>query len=424
MLKEIFKQKDIRNRIFFCLFCVVILRIGAQLPVPLLDVSAIKTWFSTNQFGGLSLISALTGGSLENFSILSLSISPYITASIILQLLGVVFPRIAEMQKDESPEKINRINKYVTIGLAAIEAVGLLLMFSNNGLLKLNVFSAITTVISLIAGSMFMIWLGDKITEKGIGNGISIILMLSILARVPSDLLTLYYQFMYTNVWWSQILVALLIFAVITFVIVMVVILDDSKRVITTISSRGKVSGTYKAQSELPIKVNIAGVIPIIFTSSLLSFPLMITNFVGKQFDWEKFFSQSYWFNPTYIKYTIGYILYAFLVVMFAYFYSSITFNPTEIANNLQRNGFIIPGIRPGKPTKEYIVNASSKLILIGALWLLLIATIPMIFNGMFGASVSFGGTSIIIIVGVIIETIQQLESQMASRSYKGFLTK
>ena len=424
MIKAIFKQKDMRNRIFFVLFCMVILRIGAQLPIPLLDVSGIKSWFSANQFGGLSLISALTGGSLENFSVLSLSISPYITASIILQLLGVAFPAIEALQKDESPEKINRITKYITIGLAVLESIGLLLMFSNNGLIQLNVFSTITTVISLVAGSMFMIWLGDKITEKGIGNGISIVLMLSILARVPNDMLKLYAQFMVSKAWWIQVLVALLILFVIAFTIIMVVILEDAKRIIPIVNSRGRVNGVHKAQSTLPIKVNIAGVIPVIFTSSLLSFPLMIANFFGKEFDWEKFFSQTYWFNPAFIKYTIGYLLYAFLVIMFAYFYASITFNPTEVANNLQKNGFIVPGMRPGKTTRDYIINASSKLILIGAVWLLFIATIPMVFNGVFGASVSFGGTSIIIIVGVIIETIQQIDSMMANRRYKGFLTK
>ena len=424
-----FKVKDVRNKILFILLCIVILRFGAQLPIPMIDTSAIKEWFAGNNSGGFSLLNAFTGGALENFSILSLSITPFITSSIILQLLGVAFPKLAEMQKEGGElgqAKFTRITKYLTIGVSAISALGVILTFSGKGLLQLTVYNAIVAVVALVGGTMFLIWLGDEITEKGIGNGISMVLMLSILSKIPADFTRLYYQFIAPAGFMMKIVAALVILLIVVFIIVMVIILDDAKKVIpvnySTASGR-RIRGAYApVTNKLPIKVNIAGVIPVIFASTLLSMPPMIASLFGKQDGWVRIFSQNDWFNPLYWKFTVGYLIYAILVIAFAYYYTAITFNPVEMSNNLKNQGGTIPGIRPGRPTAEYLGKIIKRLIPIGAVWLLIIATIPMIFNGLLNASVSFGGTSIIIIVGVILETFNQIDTMMETRNYKGFL--
>lgn len=422
------KNKDIRNRILFVVLCMAILRFGAQLPIPMIDTTTLKEWFRTSQFGGLSLINAFTGGALENFSVLALSVTPYITASILLQLLGVVFPKLGAMQKEEGnigKTKFERITKYVTVGIAIVSAVGLLLTFSTRGLIELTVYNAIVAVVSMVAGAMFLIWLGDEITEKGVGNGISVILMLSILSRIPSDFIKLYYQFIEPNPVWLKIVAAVVILFVTALTISLVIVLEDAKKVIRITHSRAAGSRTVARNfntSKLPIKVNIAGVIPVIFASTLLSFPVIIAGLFGKTDGWVNMFNQGYWFNPHHWKYTLGYLLYAMLVIAFAYYYVSITFNPVEMANNIRNQGASIPGVRPGRPTANFISIIIKRVIPIGAVWLLLVATIPMIFNGLFGASISFGGTSIIIVVGVIIETFIQIDNMLTVRNYNGFL--
>lgn len=422
------KQKDIRNRILFVVLCMAILRFGAQLPIPMIDTTGLKAWFANSEFGGLSLINAFTGGALENFSVLALSVTPYITASILLQLLGVVFPKLGAMQKEEGDvgkTKFERITKYVTVGVALVSAVGLLLTFSTRGLIELTVYNAIVAVITMVAGAMFLIWLGDEITEKGVGNGVSIILMLSILSRIPGDFIKLYYQFIDPNPVWLKIVAGAVILLVTILTIVMVIILEDAKRVIPIMHSRAGNSRSIARNAnggKLPLKVNIAGVIPVIFASTLLSFPMIVAGFLGKTSGWINAFNQGYWFSPQNWLYTLGYLLYAVLVIAFAFYYVAITFNPVEIANNIRNQGATIPGIRPGRPTADYISKIIKRLIPIGAVGLLIVATIPMIFNGLFRASVSFGGTSIIIVVGVIIETFIQVDNMLTVRNYNGFL--
>ena len=422
------KQKDIRNKILFVLLCMAILRFGAQLPIPMIDTTSLKAWFANSQFGGLSLINAFTGGALENFSVLALSVTPYITASILLQLLGVVFPKLGAMQKEEGDigkTKFERITKYVTVGVAIISAVGLILTFSTRGLIELNAYNAIIAVLAMVAGSMFLIWLGDEITEKGVGNGVSIILMLSILSRIPGDFIKLYYQFIDPNPVWLKIVAGAVILLVTILTIVMVIILEDAKRIIPIANSKqknGHILPRNANNSRFSLKVNIAGVIPVIFASTLLSFPMIVAGFFGKSDGWIGVFNQGNWFNPQNWLFTFGYLLYAVLVIAFAFFYVSITFNPVEIANNIRNQGSCIPGIRPGRPTAEYIAKIIKRLVPICAVWLLLIATVPIVFNGLFGASVSFGGTSIIIVVGVIIETFIQIDNMMTVRNYNGFL--
>jgi len=423
MLTKMFKQKDTRNKLLFILFSIIILRIGCYLPVPFVDTNSVKSFFESNS-DGFSLLNLFTGGSLENFSILSLSITPYITASIIIQLLGISFPKIEELQKDGESGKTtyNKIMKLTTVGLSIIEAIGLLITYTRNGLISLNAWSAIVVVISFTAGAMFLMWLGDEITKHGFGNGISIILAINILSRIPKDLYSLYQMFIQGKDVVKMILVALVIISIILITILLVIILDGAERVIPINSSK-KVGTVHNfAGSNLPIKVNIAGVVPIIFASTLLSMPIMIASFFGGNGDWSGYFSQNSWFNSMNWKYTIGYIAYAILVVFFAYFYTQVTFNTTEVATNLKKSGQMIPGIRPGSSTVEYLDNIVNPLIAIGSIWLLFIVTIPMVFNGSFNASVSFGGTSIVIVVGVIIETVNQIKGQLTTFSHAKFI--
>ena len=424
MLKNIIKRKDVRNKVLFVLFSVIILRIGAHLPVPFIDTTLIKEYFTNNNVDGFSLMNIFTGGSLENFSIFSLSITPYITASIIIQLLGITFPRLEEIQKDDLEKKTyNRILKITTVVLSIIQSIGLVITFSRNGLLKMNVLTFLTVVISFTAGTMFLIWLGDEITTRGIGNGISMILMLNIISRIPNDLYGLYEMFIKNVDVVYMILRIAIILAIILFTILMVIILDGAERKIPITTAKKSYNGSNKSMSNIPIKVNIAGVVPVIFASTLLSIPVMIAAFIHKQGVWTNYFSQGQWFNPTTMKYTIGYLVYAVLIIFFAYFYTNITFNPIEVSNNLKKQGSMIPGIRPGNSTINYLTSIVNPLIFIGTTWLLFIITIPIIANGTTNASVSFGGTSIIIVVGVIVESITQLESSLINYEKRSFLS-
>ena len=416
MWKEAFKNKETRNRILFVLFCIVILRIGAYLPVPFVDTTSVKSYFQNND--SFSLLNLFNGGSLENFSILSLSITPYITASIIMQLLCIAFPKLDELQKDGEDGKntFNKIMKIATIGLSIISAIGLLITYTRNGLITLNVWSSIVVVVSFTAGTMFLMWLGDEITERGIGNGISMILMINILSRIPKDLYSLYQMFMQNKDIVHMVLAAIIIVLIISITILLVIILDGAVRSVPVNNSK-KISNSRMANNftNLPIKVNIAGVVPVIFASTILSMPIMIASFFGGNGDWSGYFSQNSWFNSMNWKYTIGYAVYAALIIFFAYFYTSVTFNTNEVSINLKKSGQTIPGIRPGEHTREYLDSIVKPLIFIGAVWMLLIVTIPIVINGSFNASVSFGGTSIVIVVGVIIETVIQLKGKVTS---------
>ena len=427
-MRELFTKKDFRKRLLYMLFVLVILRIGSQFPVPFVDARMVKEFFNQTTNDGFSLINMFTGGSLENMSIFSLSITPYITASIIMQLLGIAFPKLGELQKDGDygQEKYNRIMKYVTVGLSFIQAFGLVFSFNRAGYLNVNFYSGTVAVVSFVAGTMFLMWLGDRITEKGFGNGISMILMLSIVSRIAGDVYNLYVMFVKGKDIVNMILISAFILLIILFVMFCVVVLDGAERIIPVNNSRKTSRDSFagSSTSNIPIKVNIAGVIPIIFASTLLSIPVMIMQFVGKQAVWTNYFSQSFWFNPSNWKFTVGYLLYAVLVIFFAYFYTFTSFNPTEMAGNLRKSGSVIPGIRPGKPTADYITQVINPVIIIGAVWMLFIVTIPMIFNGTLNASVSFGGTSIVIVVGVIVETMTQVKSMNTSYQTHGFLSR
>ena len=433
-LRNAFKVKDIRSKIFYTFLMLAVVRLGSQLPIPGVDRSYFANWFSQQVGDAFNFFDAFTGGSFEEMSIFALNITPYITSSIIIELLTIAIPKLEEMQKDgeEGRKKLTAITRYVTVGLALLESIAMVIGFGRQGLIPdMTAMNVITVVVSLTAGSAFLMWVGERITEKGVGNGISIVLMINILSRVPSDITTLYETFIKPQTVAKGALAAVIILAVIVVTVVLVILLNGATRNIPVqyakkMQGRKMVGGQ---SSSIPLKVNTAGVIPVIFASSLMSMPSIIAAFMGRGngngigSKILKGLSQQNWFSLSNPVYTLGFVLYAVMIVFFAYFYTSITFNPIEVADNMKKQGGFIPGIRPGKPTQDYLEKILNYIIFIGAIGLLIVCTIPIVFNGAFGASVSFGGTSIIIIVGVVLETLKQIESQMLVRNYLGFLS-
>lgn len=434
-LKNAFKIKDLRNKILFTFAMLVVIRIGSQLPVPGVNGEYFQEWFASQSDGAFSFFDAITGGSFLNMSILALNITPYITSSIIMQLLTIAIPKLEEMQRDgeEGRKKMVSITRYVTVGLALIQSAAMAIGFGNQGLLtEFNALSVISAIATLTAGSAFLMWVGERITEKGIGNGISIVLVINIISRLPEDLGNLFEQFVFGKAPATAVLAAVIIFAIIVAMVVLVIILNDGVRRIPVqyankVQGRKMVGGSQN--SNIPLKVNTSGVIPVIFAQSIMQFPIIISSFAGYSGTgvWSeilKYLNSGYWCKPSQIKYSIGLLVYIVLIIFFAYFYTSITFNPLMVADNMKKQGGFIPGIRPGRPTSDYLNNVLNYIVFIGAVGLTIIAVLPYIFSGVFNASVSFGGTSLIIIVSVVLDTMKQVESQMLVRNYKGFLEK
>ncbi|MBQ9614669.1 MAG: preprotein translocase subunit SecY [Lachnospiraceae bacterium] len=432
-IKNAFKIKEIRTKIVFTFLMLLVIRFGSQLPVPGVDRDYFSRWFAQQTSDAFSLVDAFTGGSFLNMSVLALNITPYITSSIIIQLLTIAIPKLEEMQKEgeEGRKKLVAITRYVTVALALLESAAMAIGFGRQGLLEnYNVIGVITIIATLTAGSAFLMWIGERITDKGVGNGISIVLCINIISRIPQEIAALFKQFVLGKSVAVGVLAAVIIIAIIVAMVVMVILLNDAERRIPVqyarkIQGRRQVGG---AQSSIPLKVNTAGVMPIIFASSIMEFPVVISTFVGYKGTgvWSeilRYLSSQYWCNPAMPRYTIGLLVYVILLIFFAYFYTSITFNPIEIADNMKKNGGFIPGIRPGKPTSEYLNRILNYIIFIGACGLTIVGIVPFIFRGIFNASVSFGGTSLIIVVSVILETIKQIESMMLVRNYKAFLT-
>ena len=432
-VRRAFQIEDIRRKILYTFMMLIVIRIGSELPTPGVDPDFIKDFFAQNTGEAFNFFNAITGGSFEQMSVFALSITPYITSSIIMQLLTIAIPKLEEMHKDgeDGRKKIAAITRYLTIGLSLIQSTAMAVGFGRQGLLvEFNFVNAAIVVLTLTAGSAFLMWIGERITEKGVGNGISIVLVINIISRIPNDMYTLFEQFVKGKSLASGGLAALIIIASILALVVFVIFLQDGQRRIAVQYSQ-KVQGrrTFGGQSTyIPMKVNTAGVIPIIFSSSLMQTPILIASFLGKGdgngigSEILRGLNQANWCNPQNIKYTWGLLVYILLTVFFAYFYTSITFNPMEIANNMKKSGGFIPGIRPGRPTVEYLTKILNYIIFVGACGLIVVQVVPIIFNGWLGANVSFGGTSLIIIVSVILETIKQIESQMMVRNYKGFL--
>lgn len=431
-IRDAFRIKEVRQRIFYVLLALIIIRAGSQIPVPGVDTSFFANYFASSSNDAFNFLNAFTGGGFSNFSIFALSITPYITASIIVQLLTIAIPKLEEMQKDgeQGRKKLERVTRFLTIGLSIMESVAMCIGFGNQLILEMNFLNVVTVVAALTAGSAFLMWIGEQITEKGVGNGISIVLLINILSRIPSDLITLYENFVNgKTIAWAT-LAWIVIIAVIIFVVVLVLILNGGERRIPVQYSKKMVGRRMVGgqSSHIPLKVNTAGVIPIIFAASLMSFPSIIVSFSGAQLEgWGatviSMLSSSNWFKPANWFLTLGLVIYILLVIFFAYFYTSITFNPMEVADNMRKQGGFIPGIRPGKPTVDYLNSVLKYVIFIGATGLVIVAVIPFVFNGLFNASVSFGGTSLIIIASVILDTLKQIESMMLVRNYKGFLS-
>ena len=421
MLKTLvgaFKNKDIRKKILYTLMILVIVRVGSLLPIPGVDTEYFSSLLSGINTGDLSYLSAFTGGSFE-----------------IMQLLAIAIPKLEEMQKEgeDGRKKIAAITRYVTIALALIESIAMSVGFGRSGLIKgyqgfstlHYIVSIIVVVAALTAGSAMLMWLGERITENGVGNGISIVLLINIISGMPSDFATLYSTFVAPRTIAKGVLAAAIIIAILVVMVVLVCFLQDGERRIPVQYSQ-KVSGrkSFGGQStNIPLKVNTAGVMPVIFASSLMQFPVIIAQLFGKSYEWTRYLSSSYWCRVSAPKYSLGLILYIVLLIIFAYFYTSITFNPIEVADNLKKAGGVIPGITPGKSTSDYLNNILNYIVFVGAVGLLIVALIPIMCTGFFNASVSFGGTSVIIIVGVVLETLKQIESQMVNRYYKGFLS-
>ena len=431
-VKNAFKIKELRNKILMTLFMLVVIRLASQLPVPGVDRDYFANWFSQQTGDAFNFFDAFTGGSFLNMSIIALNITPYITSSIIMQLLTIAIPKLEEMQRDgeDGRKKIASITRYVTVALALIESTAMAIGFGRSGLLEdFNALNVILVIAALTAGSAFLMWIGERITENGIGNGISIVLTINILSRVPQDITSLYEQFVKNKSIAKGAVAAIIILAIIIGMVILVIVLNDGVRKIPVQYAK-KVQGRKMVGGQttnIPLRVNTGGVIPVIFASSLMQFPVIITSFfnykgTGAGAEILKGLSSNNWCNPEQPIYSIGLLVYIILVVFFAYFYTSITFNPLEIADNMKKQGGFIPGIRPGKPTSDYLARILNYIVFIGAVGLIIVCVLPFVFNGLFGANVSFGGTSLIIIVSVVLETIKQVESQMLVRNYKGLV--
>ncbi|MCI8823515.1 MAG: preprotein translocase subunit SecY [Lachnospiraceae bacterium] len=432
-LRNAFKIEDIRKKLIFTFLMLVVVRFGSQLPIPGVNRDYFAQWFAAQTGDAFNFFDAFTGGSFTSMSLFALGITPYITSSIIMQLLTIAIPKLEEMQKDgeDGRKKIQTFSRYLTVVLALIEGTAMTIGFGGRGLLQsATIPNMIVVVAAMTAGSAFLMWIGEEITEHGVGNGISIVLLINIVSRIPDDFVDLYVKFVKGKTILNGVLAVAIIAAVVLVTVVFVIFLQGGERRIPVqyakkMQGRKMVGGQ---STNIPLKVNTAGVIPVIFASSLMSFPGVIASLLGKTGGTGiggkilTGLNQSSWCNPHQPVYSIGLLVYIVLVVFFAYFYTSITFNPIEISNNMKRQGGFIPGIRPGRPTTEYLSRILNYIVFIGAVGLIIVCVIPIVFNGFFGANVSFGGTSIIIIVGVVLETLKQIESQMLVRYYKGFL--
>ena len=424
-IKNAWRVEDLRKKILFTLFIILLYRLGNAIPVPYVNVEYLQMYFAQLQNTVLGLLDVMSGGAFSNATIFALSIQPYINASIIIQLLCIAIPALERMSKDEGEEgkkKIASITRYSTVAIGLLQGFAYYMLIKNNNILlpeaKSSVWAGIVIVLTFTSGSALIMWLGEQITEHGIGNGISMILFASIISRFPMSIVNTIRNVITGQLpWW----VAVLMYLGALCIIVLIVIVNDAERRIPVQYAKRVVGRKmYGGQStHLPMKVNMSGVMPIIFAQSIASLPATIAAFSGKTDGW---FMRN--FGTDSILYAIVYLL---LIIFFAYFYSTIQFNPIEVANNLKKNGGYIPGFRPGKPTSEFIQKVLNKITLFGAIYLGIIAVVPILVSHFSDTAaltgLSLGGTSIIIVVGVALETIRALESELLMRNYKGFLS-
>ena len=417
-IKQSWKVKDVRRRILYTLMMILIFRIGTTIPVPDVNTSIISSLVSGNSL--LALYNMFTGGAFSNFTLFALGIGPYITASIIIQLLTVGFESLKELQKsgEEGRKKMNMYTKYTALVLAIIQAVGITLGVIKSALTSDSIFSIATVIMTLVSASMILMWMGDRITEKGLGNGSSIIIFVGIISRIPTDIISVVNSVQSGTIkLWLAIILAVIMLITIT----LVTFINEAVRKIPVQYAK-KVVGRklYGGQnSHIPMKVNQSGVMPIIFASSLLAFPQTIALFMGEN---AQNFVSTYLSTSGDIGFWIYRSLEVLLIVFFSYFYTTISFNVDDIAENMKNNGGFIPGIRPGRPTIDYLSRILSRITLAGALFLAVIAMIPAFTVHFMSVNMSLAGTSILIVVGVALELKRQLESHLVMRSYQGFL--
>lgn len=417
-LRNAWKIPDLRKKILYTLMMFAIFRIGSSIPVPGVDLDYIRK--VVDQAGLLSFYDLVSGGALKQFTIFALSITPYITASIIMQLLTIALPSVEELSKsgEDGRKKMVQYTRYGTIILALIQATGISVGLFRGALISKDVFSVSVVVITLTAGTAFLMWLGEKITEKGIGNGISLIIFGGIISGVPRGFMQTYKLFQEGQVNIVQIIMFLVVGVLI--IVAVIAIQQGTRKIPVQYAKRVVGRKMYGGQStHIPMKVNQAGVIPVIFAVSLLAFPQTLSFFLKG--DAQAFISK--WLSP---NGSPGIWIYALcealLVMFFTYFYTAVTFNVTEISNNMKNYGGFIPGIRPGKPTEEYLTKVLTRLTLAGAIFLALIAALPTLALKLGNLPFMFGGTSLLIVVGVALETMKQIEAQMLMRHYQGFL--
>lgn len=412
-LRDALKTQEMRKKILFTLMMFLIFRIGSHIPVPGIDKTQIAALIE--QIKLLGFFDTISGSALKNVSIFAMSITPYINASIIIQLLTVIFPRLEAIAKDDR-KKIVEYTRYLTVGLGFIQAFGMAFYFRNSGAMAdASVMSMIIVILSLTAGTACLMWIGELITEKGIGNGISLIIFAGIVSRIPGGIAYLieYAQQGVMNI------VFILIFLIVALaaIICVIIVNQGERRVPVQYAKRVVGRKMYGGQStHIPIKVNSAGVIPVIFAMSLMFFPGTIASFFPDN-------AVASWISQNFSFDNVAYnLIYAVLIIFFTYFYSSITFNPIDVADNIRKNGGFIPGIRPGRPTSEYIMKVMSRITFFGGLFLACIAVLPAVLMGVANMDLYFGGTSLLIVVGVAIDTMKQIESNMMMRNYEGFM--
>lgn len=417
-LKNAWRIPDLRKKIIFTFLMLIVYRLGSVIPVPYIDKSVIAEIFAGSAGGLLDFFNMMSGGAFKDFTIFALNIYPYITSSIILQLLTIAIPKLEEIFKaEDGQKKMAQWTRYVTVILALIQATAYAVGFFNSAVINQSFLSILSVIIVLTAGTAFLMWLGELITERGIGNGISLIIMIGIVSRYPADIGTVIYQFQNGKVKILEIII-FLIFAF--FIIVGIIAIQEGERKIPVQYAKRVVGRKmYGGQStHIPLKVLMAGVMPVIFSSTLLAIPqTMVFFFPGMTEAVKKYFSLTQ--SPGVYIYTVLNIL---LIIFFTYFYTAVQFNPFEYSNTLKENGGFIPGIRPGKPTAEYLNKVLNRITIAGAIALAIIATIPTLVFSFTKLNINFGGTSLLIVTGVALETMKQIEAQMIMRHYKGFL--
>ncbi len=417
---QVWKAKDLRNDILFVLGMLVIFRLAAHIPIPGVNIAALHKFFASNQI--LGLLNVFSGGGMKNFSIVMMGVAPYITASIIFQLLAMIIPSLEEMQKEEAGRnKINMWTRWLTVPLAALQAFGMITLLrrsSYNILGDVSAFDLIAMIITITAGTIFLMWIGELITERNVGNGISLLIFAGIVASIPRKIQQLAVVFNPSNLF---MFIGFIIIALITIVGV-VIITEGQRNIPVQYAKQIRGNRVYGGTStHLPLRVNMAGVIPIIFAISVILFPPMVAQFfIHARTQWIA--NSAQWiidlFQGNQLFYGVTYFI---LVFAFTYFYTEVIFHPDQIAENLQKQGGFIPGIRPGRHTSEYLARTTHKIIFVGALFLGIIAILPLILRAFTGVqALAIGGTSLLIVVAVVIETVKQIESQLTMREYEG----